>query len=451
MQRLRYSVYLKGVFTVIDLLLIIGVYAFLYPAEILVQNTEVFIISALLMCALWFFLSGRTKIYTVPRSLTLTLYLERLAIQTLFFLVGAYLITRLNKENLPDNTLTKFSIASSTVIFSTKILFFYLLKQYRKSGKNLRNVMFFGSGESTEILKSILHARSDYGYKVFQFDQQNLDIKALEDFWIENGIYSVFIPLDHAFTEVEYDSILQAAENCGVTTSLVPENIFSQQRRYQIEYFEVQPVLKIAEAPLQDASNYLFKRTFDILFSFIFLILIGIWLIPIIGLVIMIDSKGAAFFVQERYGYRNKTFNCIKFRTMVPNKDSDRKTTLANDERITSVGRFLRKTSLDEIPQFINVLLGDMSVVGPRPHMLVVDDQYKNSIAKYPIRSTVRPGITGLAQMRGFRGDHDNMKHEMKQRVKSDLFYINNWSFSLDLIIILKTLGLIFKGDKKAH
>lgn len=141
----------------------------------------------------------------------------------------------------------------------------------------------------------------------------------------------------------------------------------------------------------------------------------------------------------------------MKFRTMVVNDDSALKTTSHNDYRITKIGKFLRWTSLDEMPQFINVLKGEMSVVGPRPHMLAVDNYYKPKIGRYTLRSLINPGITGLAQISGLRGDAGNREVEMNKRVLADAFYVRNWSFSMDMVIILKTVFLVIGGDKNAR
>jgi len=180
------------------------------------------------------------------------------------------------------------------------------------------------------------------------------------------------------------------------------------------------------------------------------LLLICSWLFPIIAILIKRNSKGPVFFVQKRYGFHEEVFNCIKFRTMVVNEDSTSKTTGVNDSRITKIGKFLRKTSLDEMPQFINVLKGEMSIVGPRPHMLAVDNYYKPKIGRYSLRSLVNPGITGLAQVNGLRGDAGDVEIEMNKRILADAFYIRNWSFTLDIVIILKTILLVIIGDKNA-
>ena len=168
-------------------------------------------------------------------------------------------------------------------------------------------------------------------------------------------------------------------------------------------------------------------------------------------ILIKIDSKGPVFFLQKRYGYHDKVFNCLKFRTMCVNDECTIETTKENDKRITRIGKILRKMSLDEMPQFINVLKGEMSVVGPRPHMLLVDDFYKLKIGRYSVRSLVKPGITGLAQVNGLRGDVGNMDLNMQKRILADAFYVKNWSLSLDFIIILKTIFLVIVGDKNAN
>ena len=215
-------------------------------------------------------------------------------------------------------------------------------------------------------------------------------------------------------------------------------------------YIESQPILNQAKYPLDYYSNYLLKRIFDVVFSTLVLVLICSWLFPIIAILIKKNSKGPVFFVQKRYGFHEEVFGCIKFRTMVVNEDSTTKTTSENDTRITKIGQFLRKTSLDEMPQFINVLKGEMSVVGPRPHMLAVDNYYKPKIGRYALRSLVNPGITGLAQVSGFRGDSGDVEIEMNKRILADAFYVKNWSFMTDLVIILKTIVLVIRGDKNA-
>jgi len=310
--------------------------------------------------------------------------------------------------------------------------------------------MFLGDSHSTEILKNIFTERKDYGYRIFEYGHTELNLNELIAFWKKNGIHTLFLSMENSYDENMENEIFKLAEDNKIHISLIPSITQSDFFLYDLGYIQTQPVLNQARYPLDYYSNYLMKRTFDIVFSVIILVFICSWLFPIIAILIKTTSKGPVFFLQKRYGFHEEVFNCIKFRTMVVNDESTTKTTSLNDSRITRVGKFLRKTSLDELPQFINVLKGEMSVVGPRPHMLSVDNYYKPKIGRYSLRSMVSPGITGLAQVNGLRGDFGDVEVEMKKRVLADAFYVRNWSFVLDLVIILKTTFLVIGGDKNA-
>lgn len=310
--------------------------------------------------------------------------------------------------------------------------------------------MFLNENSSTEILKSIFKERKDYGYKIFEYKNEDIHSGHIVKFWQDHGIHTLFLPTDHSFEPASEDYLFKLAEANKVHITLIPNIAQSDFFLYDLAYIQTQPVLNQARYPLDYYSNFLMKRTFDILFSIFVLVGICSWLFPIIAILIKSTSKGPVFFIQQRYGFHEEVFNCIKFRTMVVNDESTTKTTDENDSRITRIGKFLRKTSLDEMPQFLNVLKGEMSVVGPRPHMLAVDDYYKPKIGRYSLRSMASPGITGLAQVNGLRGDSGNVKVEMKKRVLADAFYVRNWSFMLDLVITLKTIILVLGGDKNA-
>lgn len=310
--------------------------------------------------------------------------------------------------------------------------------------------MFLGDHLSTEILKNIFIDRKDYGYRIFEYESSDINIDQLVAFWKKNGIHTLFLSMENSYDERLENEIFKLAEDNKIHISLIPSITQSDFFLYDLGYIQTQPVLNQARYSLDYYSNFLMKRTFDIFFSIIILVLICSWVFPIIAIFIKTTSKGPVFFLQKRYGFHEEVFNCFKFRTMVVNDESTTKTTSVNDSRITKVGKFLRKTSLDELPQFINVLKGEMSVVGPRPHMLSVDNYYKPKIGRYSLRSMVSPGITGLAQVNGLRGDFGDVEVEMKKRFLADAFYVRNWSFVLDLVIILKTVLLVIGGDKNA-
>lgn len=317
-------------------------------------------------------------------------------------------------------------------------------------GINHRNVMFLNENNSTDVLKKIIEEKKDFGYKTFDYNSSEINPENLVDFWKKNGIHTLFLPTENSFDEEIQDKIFRLAEANKVHISLIPNISQHNFFFYDLDYIQTQPVLTQTKYPLDYYSNFLLKRTFDIIFSVFVLLFICSWLFPLIALLIKRSSEGPVFFIQKRYGFHEEVFNCIKFRTMVVNEDSTKKTTSENDSRITKIGKFLRKTSLDEMPQFINVLKGEMSVVGPRPHMLAVDNYYKPKIGRYSLRSHTNPGITGLAQVNGLRGDAGDVEIEMNKRILADAFYVRNWSFVLDFIIILKTILLVIKGDKNA-
>lgn len=202
--------------------------------------------------------------------------------------------------------------------------------------------------------------------------------------------------------------------------------------------------------PLDKTLNRLKKRLFDVFFSILVCLFVLSWLIPILAFFIKITSRGSVFFGQKRTGLHNQVFLCWKLRTMVPNKDTEHKQAVKNDARVTFAGRFLRKFSLDELPQFYNVLKGDMSLIGPRPHMLTHTERFSKEVAQYHLRHGVKPGITGLSQVMGYRGEIHH-RQALQNRVRFDIFYMKKWSLGLDILIIFKTIKLLLFGDKNAY
>ena len=197
---------------------------------------------------------------------------------------------------------------------------------------------------------------------------------------------------------------------------------------------------------VHEPANYYFtaKRTMDMVISAIFVLLVMSWLTPIIALLIKLTSKGPVFFVQKRTGYMGVEFNCFKFRTMYVNDEADIRQVSINDDRITKLGKFLRLTHLDETPQFFNVLLGDMSIVGPRPHMLYHTRYYSECIPYYNLRLEVLPGMTGMAQIKDYIGEI-SVERELRKRIQWDIYYMKNRSIRLDINILLGTAAMIFR------
>lgn len=448
MQTLRYSPYIKPLFWVLDAIIFLFVIALFNQDEFFFTGNNIIGFGILLF--IWGSISTYTNLYRVSRTLTFTRYFERLLSQMVLFTLSLFLYSKIARL---DGNIIFFSVpiafSFSLIIILTKIFLFAFIKWLRIRGINRRNIMFLDDSEGALLLKERLLKRKDYGFYTFDFTEPPT-IENLSKFWKSNGIHTIYISIKNNFEESFIAKIVTEAEQQHIKTIIIPNVLSDRFSEYKISYAESQPILEKAVSPLKSFPNALIKRIFDIVFSLSFLLFIGIWLFPIIAIFIKIDSRGKVFFSQQRYGKNRKIFNCLKFRTMVENVDSSTKTTQPNDPRITPLGKFLRKTSLDETPQFINVLMGEMSIVGPRPHMLIVDDYYENIIERYTTRSKIKPGITGLAQINGLRGEHHNMSIEMQKRLLSDTFYIRNWTLGLDFIIILKTIALLLKGDKRA-
>ncbi|SFI86456.1 putative colanic acid biosysnthesis UDP-glucose lipid carrier transferase [Kaistella treverensis] len=456
MQKIRYSRYFRLVFILLDILVISAVFIYFYLKnyrELFAEFTsEQNILSITLLILFWILLSGRTKLYSVPRTITYTLYLERLVTHILLFIFGVVLLAKVSNNDFLKQDRAWMGLSLFFILFFLKSAIFFALKYIRTLGWNYRNIMFLVDDTSAKMLKTILNERKDYGFRNWEYPpRENINLQNLVSFWRKNGIHTMYLSAESAelYRDKE-DEIYELAEKYQVRISLIP-SVINNFFEFDLSYIETQPVFVRVKFPLDNLVNSLIKRTFDLLFSALVLLFICSWLFPIIAVMIKMGDKGPIFFVQKRYGFHDRIFNCIKFRSMRVNGECTTKTTAPDDDRITKIGRFLRRTSLDEMPQFFNVLKGEMSVVGPRPHMLLIDDFYKPKIGRYSVRSLVKPGISGLAQVNGLRGDNGDMEIAMQKRILADNFYVKKWTMSLDIVIIIKTIILLIAGDKNAR
>jgi putative colanic acid biosynthesis UDP-glucose lipid carrier transferase len=259
-------------------------------------------------------------------------------------------------------------------------------------------------------------------------------------------IYSTISPEQNHYI---YQLMQEADQEC-IRFKIIPDLNFYIKLPIYINYYNDIPVLSVRKEPLDDIGNRIKKRIFDLIVSSLIILFLLSWMIPLIGLLIWLEDRGPIFFIQKRSGKDNKVFNCIKFRSMRMNSEADLKSAALDDERVTRVGKFLRKTSLDEFPQFLNVFAGDMSIVGPRPHMLRHTDEFSKLINQYMIRQFVKPGVTGWAQINGYRGEIKTID-DLKKRVQFDLWYLENWGLWFDAKIIFLTVYNILKGEKNAY
>jgi len=358
------------------------------------------------------------------------------------------------KLELDPTIIVKYILTVSLIISFFKYGMFFLLKKYRTYFKgNRRNTVILGASKQAVLLEDFFKATPHLGFinkKTICFkDRSKLDLKSICDHIIEDEIDEIYCSISELKNK-DLLEIVTFADNNLKTVKFIPDNVEVLSKKLKHDYYGIIPVLTFRTIPLDDPFSLLLKRTFDIAFSSIIILFVLSWLTPVLALLIKLESRGPVFFTQFRNGHNYKSFNCFKFRSMVLNPTADHIQVTRGDSRITTTGKFLRKTSIDEMPQFLNVFLGDMSVVGPRPHMLSHTDMYAKKIDKFMVRHFVKPGITGLAQVSGFRGEVENDK-DIIGRVKHDVFYIENWSFFLDIKIIFQTIFNSLKGEEKAY
>lgn len=275
------------------------------------------------------------------------------------------------------------------------------------------------------------------------------DINDSVTYAIENNVAEIYSTISPEKNSYIYE-LAQEAETNFIRFKFVPDFRLFINRKIHIDFSRNIPILSLRPEPLENLDSRITKRCFDMAFSIIVIFGLLSWLVPLIAILIKIDSKGPVFFTQLRSGKNNSPFLCYKFRSLRVNKDADDKQVTMDDARFTRLGKFLRKSNLDELPQFINVLRGEMSVVGPRPHMLKHTEEYSKMLNHYMIRHFVKPGVTGWAQINGYRGEIKKKK-DLLGRIDYDIWYMENWSMWLDLKIILLTAYRSIRGDENAY
>jgi putative colanic acid biosynthesis UDP-glucose lipid carrier transferase len=339
------------------------------------------------------------------------------------------------------------------LIFFIKLSLHYFLKYYRKDlGGNFRVTVIIGDSAKTNQLKEFFEKNPEYGYKcldVFNLNDSKTQLSHVYDYILKNEVDEIYCSMAEV-DNIQLNQIVNFADNNLKVLKFLPDNKDIYSRKLNYEYYGFLPILSLRQIPFDDPLNKFLKRSLDIIISLLVLVFILSWLTPLLAIIIKIESKGAVFFKQKRNGLDYKEFYCFKFRSMKPNPEADLHQVSKKDKRITKVGRLLRKTSFDELPQFYNVLLGDMSVVGPRPHMVSHTHMYAKNVDKFMVRHFIKPGITGLAQVSGYRGEVET-DQDIINRVKYDIFYLENWSLLLDIKIVIQTVLNAIKGEKKAY
>ena len=420
----------------------------------------------ILALVIWYFVSSFSKLYADRRS---NKFAEEIIFILYHLILFAILLSSslffLKPSGVYDFSFFVYFIGSNFVLAAvTK----YILRKNRHAafyqGRMNDLVLLVGATAAAKNFYDTVHKYYYYGYKVEGIidDEMNniqgcdylgkisqLDL-ILKSRFIDEVV--IALPAD------DYSTIQRCISICDYYRTKV--RILPDFQQYTTSSVSIQaigqvPVVNVGRLPLDRLENRILKRVFDVVFSIVFMLTFGLILFPLIALLIKITSKGPVFFRQERWGLNNETLTCYKFRTMVKesedvDEDGNYQQAQKEDPRITWVGAFLRKTNLDEIPQFWNVLMGNMSVIGPRPHPTPLNIESMNTVDNYMLRHIVLPGISGWAQVNGCRGE-TRTTEDMQERVDFDLSYIHCWSFWLDCQIILQTVINFFRGDQNAY
>ncbi|WAC01098.1 exopolysaccharide biosynthesis polyprenyl glycosylphosphotransferase [Lacinutrix neustonica] len=466
-QRGRYSWVLRPLLTSLDIL-IINLLAFcffsfndqnlyFFSSGIFNNKHVLYIIYSIIF---WLFSTTFIGFYRVYRYTSVLNIVSLIVKQFFIFAIAVYaFIGMFRSVNVGALVTLRYLIYSFIIICAIKLLSYFLLKTFRKRlNGNVRHVVIIGNSEGAKELKFIFRNKKELGYHLLaMFGNEKWienkgtvkdSFKFLEQ---ANNVDEIYCAIDE-LTEKEINDFVKYANSHHCNIKFIPNTKKLFTKRLKTDFYNYLPVLSIQKVALNQDFNKLVKRTFDIIFSLFIIIFILSWITLILFILIKMESKGPLFYTHKRNGINYKEFVCYKFRSLRTVQEIDGTYVKQNDNRVTKIGRFLRRTSIDELPQFVNVLLGDMSVVGPRPHMLSYTDEYSKKIDKYNFifRHHVKPGITGLAQIKGYRGEIKN-DEDIINRIKYDIFYIENWSILLDLRIIFQTIINIFKGQEKAY
>jgi len=453
--------YIKVINSVGDLLLIniaaVASYIFKFGAFFLFQDQQ-YLSHLLFSNFAWITSASILNAYNVKRVTRVTHIINNLIKQVILYILLVEASLNITQTySVTRSFLTYSYILVILLIFIWRVGFTYLLKFHRIKGGNYKKVIIAGYGKASIQLKNYFETHPDVGYRFFGFFDDNLKyvskvlgkVSDLEAYVYKHEIDEIYCS-PYELSSAQVTRLIDFAEKNLIRLKFLPESNLLLARKMQIDFYDLLPIMVLRPIPLDDLLNQTIKRLFDVVFSSAVIVFLLSWLVPLIGLLIKLDSPGPIFFIQKRNGRGNQPFNCLKFRSMRLNEDSETKQATKNDERITKLGHFLRKNSLDELPQFFNVLVGEMSVVGPRPHPIKLNENYRSLIDRYMSRHLIKPGVTGLAQVMGYRGE-TSKPHQMKSRIKIDIFYVEHWTFWLDMKIIFLTLFTTVKGDKNAY
>lgn len=446
----RYYPYYRLGYTFSDLVLLFLVYHFTY-AYTFDKVPRIGFGDGLLLAitaVIWLIASIAIGLNDIRRDEAIDDYIKEYFLAQIFTLLMLSSALLFGNFDIPQNFIVSFCLIQLVALFVNRLFWVALSRTMRAAGYNVRNIFLYGSENDYYELKNWTENNRDYGYhlngwfKDFSTDFKSKNIKKDFSSIVENSSVDHFVLDPTRLDEERLNEAIDWAEDKGARIHLIEPRTQKITQKLNIkDTFGPFAAVKLRKEPLTEFKNRAIKKIFDISLSFFVIATIFWWFVPVIYFLIRITSKGDGIIGQRRIGIDGKEFTCYKFRTMYSNEAAEKglsHLTKKDDPRITFIGKFLRKSNLDELPQFINVIQGYMSVVGPRPHMVSEEEEIASKIKKYRIRRFIKPGITGLAAVEGFRGGTEDMPL-MAKRIKYDIQYIEKWSIWLDLKICIKT------------
>lgn len=457
---MKYSRYIPitsliGDFIILNTLFVLG-FVILHPyAKPLTEKHLLFFLYLNVIWAALFFVFGASNIDRNTKKKAILFTYIKIIVFFFFFFLMYFQAVPLQYYPRSDIKYLFAVFFGSLIVW--KFILYYAFYFYRRYGYNYRNVIILGYGKKAKELSKYFLTNPWHGYRFLGFFDKEKNEKQkivgawddLKDYLENNDVNQVYISWDTIPRSI-LNKITSILAEYPLKIRILPDLENFAYNSAELVNYGMIPVLQIHPGPLSYWYNRLLKRSFDIAVSFLVIVGFFSWIIILLYLIDLVTYRQGIFFVQKRTCIDGNIFRCIKFKSMHNNNDCDTKQASKNDDRITKVGRFLRKWSIDEIPQFINVLKGEMSIVGPRPHMLKHTEEYKKVVKRFMVRHTVKPGITGLAQVNGYRGEIKRT-HDIKKRVMLDVNYIETWTFNMDIKIIFLTIWVVLKGQKKAY
>jgi len=407
---------------------------------------------------LWIIISYFTKFYKIYRYTKEYKIIGVLIKQFILYILLLLAYFGFLKVEMSRKMILLYVVVIFSLIGVLKFLIYYSLKKYRiMSGGNRRTVAIVGNSQSINQIITFFTENKELGYDIKGIFSDNKNegitgsINESVTFLEKQNVDEIYCSLD-SLQDWQINKFIEIADKNFAAIKFIPNKNSISADKMITNFYGILPVFTLKKPALNNYTNQLLKRTFDIIFSIGVIIFILSWLVPLLFLLIKLESKGPLFYKHIRYGLNYKEFYCFKFRSLKNENHDVLNQVTKNDQRVTRIGKFIRKTSIDELPQFFNVLLGDMSVVGPRPHMILYSNLYAKYFDKYKymFRHSVKPGLTGLAQIKGYRGETEK-DEDIINRVKYDIYYIENWNFIQDINIIFQTIINFIKGEEKAY